>query len=121
MSLPPLLDSLADPSLSSAPSVTPVLGATLDPDRGPDGSRRSQTSGPKTGPAKPSRKRKVLTPVPDAPTDRPAPELVLDTQAVAAAPIRPGDDREFRLTFEGVPDNWNQQMPQVRVIHTDLK
>ena len=45
----------------------------------------------------------------------------VDTQTVAAAPLKPGDDREFRLTFEAVPDNWNQQMPEVRIIRTDLK
>ena len=44
----------------------------------------------------------------------------IDTQPVGAAPIRPGEDREFRLTFEAVPENWNQQMPEVRIIHTDL-
>jgi hypothetical protein len=40
----------------------------------------------------------------------------IDTQAVSANPLKPGDDREFRLTFETVPDNWNQQMPEVRVV-----
>ena len=42
----------------------------------------------------------------------------IDIQPVSAAPIKPGDDREFRLTFESVPQNWNQQMPEVRVIQT---
>ena len=45
----------------------------------------------------------------------------IDTQPVSAAPIKPGEDREFRLTFEAVPDNWNQQMPEVRIIRTDVK
>jgi len=48
-------------------------------------------------------------------------EPYIDTQPVSAAPIKPGEDREFRLTFEGVPESWNQQMPEVRVIHTDLQ
>ena len=48
-------------------------------------------------------------------------EPYIDTQPVGAAPIKPGEDREFRLTFEAVPDNWNQQMPEVRVIRTELK
>jgi hypothetical protein len=26
-------------------------------------------------------------------------------------PLKPGDDREFRLTSETAPENWNQQMP----------
>jgi hypothetical protein len=45
----------------------------------------------------------------------------IDTESVNAAPLKPGDDREFRLTFETVPENWNTQMPFVRVIHTDLR
>jgi hypothetical protein len=45
----------------------------------------------------------------------------IDTEPVSAEPLKPGDDREFRLTFETVPENWNTQMPEVRVIHTDLK
>ncbi len=48
-------------------------------------------------------------------------EPYIDTQAMSANPIKPGDDREFRLIFEKVPDNWNTQMPEVRVIHTDLR
>jgi hypothetical protein len=45
----------------------------------------------------------------------------IDTQAVSANPLKPGDDREFRVTFETVPDNWNTQMPEVRVIHAELR
>jgi hypothetical protein len=48
-------------------------------------------------------------------------EPYIDTEPVSAAPIKPGDDREFRLTFETMPDNWNQQMPEVRVIHAGLR
>jgi hypothetical protein len=48
-------------------------------------------------------------------------EPYIDTEAVSAEPLKPGDDREFRLTFESVPDNWNQQMPGVRVIGTQLR
>jgi len=48
-------------------------------------------------------------------------EPYIDTEPVSAEPLKPGDDREFRLIFEKVPDNWNTQMPEVRVIHTDLR
>jgi len=48
-------------------------------------------------------------------------EPYIDTEAVSAEPLKPGDDREFRLTFETVPDNWNNQMPEVRVIRTELR
>ncbi len=45
----------------------------------------------------------------------------IDTEPVSAEPLKPGDDREFRLIFEKVPDNWNTQMPEVRVVHADLR
>ncbi len=45
----------------------------------------------------------------------------VDIEPVSADPLKPGDDREFRLTFETVPENWNTQMPVVRIIHTDLR
>jgi Protein of unknown function (DUF2393) len=48
-------------------------------------------------------------------------EPYIDTEPVSADPLKPGDDREFRLTFETVPANWNTQMPEVRVIQTELK
>ena len=48
-------------------------------------------------------------------------EPYVDTETLGADPIKPGDDREFRLTFEAVPQNWNTQMPVVRVVHTDLR
>ena len=44
----------------------------------------------------------------------------VDTEPISAEPLKPGDDREFRLIFESVPQNWNTQMPQVRIVHTDL-
>jgi Protein of unknown function (DUF2393) len=48
-------------------------------------------------------------------------EPYIDTEPVSAAALKPGDDREFRLIFETVPENWNTQMPEVRVIRTDLR
>jgi hypothetical protein len=48
-------------------------------------------------------------------------EPYVDTEPISAEPLKPGDDREFRLIFETVPDNWNTQMPEVRVIRTDLR
>ena len=40
----------------------------------------------------------------------------VDTQPIAADPLKPGDDREFRLIFESIPENWNTQLPEVHVI-----
>ena len=48
-------------------------------------------------------------------------EPYIDIEPVSAQPLKPGDEREFRLTFETVPENWNQQMPEVRVIRTGVR
>jgi hypothetical protein len=40
----------------------------------------------------------------------------IDTQPVAAAPIEPGQTRDFRLIFDSVPPDWNLQLPELRVI-----
>ncbi len=34
-------------------------------------------------------------------------EPYVDTQPISANPLKPGDDREFRLIFETIPGNWN--------------
>jgi hypothetical protein len=39
----------------------------------------------------------------------------VDTRAVSASPLAPGAEGDFRLIFDQVSDNWNQQMPQIRV------
>jgi Protein of unknown function (DUF2393) len=40
----------------------------------------------------------------------------IDTEPVSAAPLKPGDTQSFRLIFDNVPPDWNQQAPEVRVI-----
>jgi hypothetical protein len=45
-------------------------------------------------------------------------EPYVDTQLLSDSPLKPGDDREFRLIFENINSNWNQQLPQIHVIHT---
>lgn len=42
-------------------------------------------------------------------------EPYVDLQPVAAAPILPGQTREFRLIFDSVPQDWNQNYPEIRV------
>ena len=44
-------------------------------------------------------------------------EPYVDTEPVSASPLKPGDDVEFRLIFETVSTNWNQQMPELQVVH----
>jgi hypothetical protein len=48
-------------------------------------------------------------------------EPYIDTQPVSAAPLKPGDGRDFRLIFESIPANWNTQMPEIRIIQVDTK
>jgi hypothetical protein len=48
-------------------------------------------------------------------------EPYIDTQPVSAAPLKPGDEREFRLIFEAIPGNWNVQMPEVHVVRVDTR
>lgn len=48
-------------------------------------------------------------------------EPYVDTQTVGTSPLKPGDEREFRLIFEAIPANWNQQMPEVHVIQVETK
>jgi len=37
------------------------------------------------------------------------------------APMRSGDEREFRLIFESIPANWNMQMPEIRIVRVDTR
>ena len=48
-------------------------------------------------------------------------EPYIDTQSVGTAPLKPGDERDFRLIFESIPDNWNVQMPEVHIVRVNTK
>jgi hypothetical protein len=48
-------------------------------------------------------------------------EPYVDTQPVSAVPLKPDDERDFRLIFESLPANWNMQMPEIRIIQVDTK
>jgi len=39
----------------------------------------------------------------------------IDTEPVSAAPLAPGAEADFRLIFEDVNQNWNQQTPAIHV------
>jgi hypothetical protein len=45
----------------------------------------------------------------------------IDVEPVSAAPIGPGQTREFRLIFDHVTNEWNQQYPEIRVIAVQTK
>ncbi len=48
-------------------------------------------------------------------------EPYIDTEPVSAAPIGPGETREFRLIFDHVAEGWNQYYPEIRVIEVKFK
>jgi hypothetical protein len=48
-------------------------------------------------------------------------EPYIDTEPISAAPLGPSDEREFRLIFENISPNWNQQLPQIHAIQITLK
>jgi hypothetical protein len=48
-------------------------------------------------------------------------EPYVDTQVVSADPIKPGDQRDFRLVLDHVAQDWNGQYPEVRVIRIAAK
>ena len=45
----------------------------------------------------------------------------LDTQPVSAAPLAPGAGADFRLIFEGIRPEWNQQTPEIHVVDVVTK
>ncbi len=45
----------------------------------------------------------------------------VDIQPVSAAPLTPGATREFRLIFDHVAEDWDQQYPEVRVIAVETR
>lgn len=45
----------------------------------------------------------------------------VDIEPVSADPLKPSDHKDFRLIFDGVPDDWNQQLPEIRIIAVNGK
>lgn len=48
-------------------------------------------------------------------------EPYIDVEPVSAAPLKPGDERDFRLIFDAVSADWDGAYPELRVIHVDTK
>ena len=40
----------------------------------------------------------------------------IDTQPVAAAPLKPGDERDFRLSFDTITPDWDGAYPELRIL-----
>lgn len=45
----------------------------------------------------------------------------VDLQPVSAAPLQPGDERDFRLIFDAVSPDWDGAYPEIRILHVDSK
>ncbi len=45
----------------------------------------------------------------------------LDTEPVSAAPLAPGAGADFRLIFEEIRPEWNQQTPEIHLVDVETK
>jgi len=48
-------------------------------------------------------------------------EPYVDTESVSAAPLKPGDQHDFRLIFDAVSPDWDGAYPEIRIIHVETK
>jgi len=48
-------------------------------------------------------------------------EPYIDTAPLSSAPLKPGQTREFRQTFEHVSSEWNTQLPEITVVKTSTQ
>lgn len=48
-------------------------------------------------------------------------EPYIDTQPISAAPLRPGDERDFRLSFDTVTPNWDGAYPEIRILRVQTQ
>lgn len=45
----------------------------------------------------------------------------VDVEPLSAAPLKPGDEEDFRLVFDTVPDQWDGAFPDIRIIRVEAK
>jgi hypothetical protein len=48
-------------------------------------------------------------------------EPYIDVEPVSAAPLKPGDEHDFRLIFDGVKPDWDGAYPEIRILHVETK
>ncbi len=48
-------------------------------------------------------------------------EPYIDVEPVSAAPLKPGDEQDFRLIFDAVSPDWDGAYPEVRILHVETK
>jgi hypothetical protein len=45
----------------------------------------------------------------------------IDVEPISAAPLKPGDERDFRLIFDAVTPDWDGAYPQIRILHVQTQ
>lgn len=45
----------------------------------------------------------------------------VDLEPVSAAPLKPGEERDFRLIFDAVTPDWDGAYPQIRILHVQSR
>lgn len=48
-------------------------------------------------------------------------EPYIDVEPLSASPLKPGDERDFRLIFDAVSQDWDGAYPEVRVIRVETR
>jgi hypothetical protein len=48
-------------------------------------------------------------------------EPYIDVEPLSAAPLRPGDERDFRLIFDAVSPDWDGAYPEIRILRVATK
>jgi hypothetical protein len=45
----------------------------------------------------------------------------IDTEPVSAAPLKAGDERDFRLSFDTVTPDWDGTYPEIRILRVQTQ
>jgi hypothetical protein len=45
----------------------------------------------------------------------------IDVEPVSAAPLKPGDNADFRLVFDTIAQGWDGAFPEIRIVHVVVK
>ena len=46
----------------------------------------------------------------------------IDVESISAAPLKPGEEHEFRLIFDAVSPDWeNGLYPELRIVHVETR
>ena len=48
-------------------------------------------------------------------------EPYIDIEPVSAAPLKPGDEKDFRLIFDAVTPDWDGAYPQLRILRVETQ